>query len=397
MLGAATLGFQCNPSGNGSCYLSGLPIRFNLKCQAGECTQPAGATAAGAGARRGRVTAGTAGAGGPPAGVFPKVAVIAAVPIVLLTLIGAALAAEVFAARRLFGAGMGGRGGEGGKGGEGGGGAKGGKQLEAFDKDEAALELAFAPAPAPHHHHQQHKRGAAGGALDAAVSVTAAAAATAAAHPISMPSDEPRPSAFCFEIASCSVPSGSVAPGGGGGGGGGSATSGALAGFSRLLPPRSGGGKASAPAAGGATAGGATAGGGGCSRSRRKLLLSNISGVVQEGEVLGVLGPSGSGKSTLLSILSGSTESIGAGAKVDGWVSLGGERRRRALRRATAFVPQRDVLLPALTVEECVRYSALLRLPRSLGAEQVQVRGGIAGLAWFGLVWGRAQQNGLFP
>jgi ABC-type multidrug transport system ATPase subunit len=106
----------------------------------------------------------------------------------------------------------------------------------------------------------------------------------------------------------------------------------------------------------------------------RKVLLHGISGVVDEGEVLGVMGPSGSGKSTLLSILSGAVESVGAGARVDGAVSLGGERRRGALRRVTAFVPQKDVLLPALTVEECVRYSALLRLPGSLSPGEIQVR-----------------------
>jgi ABC-type multidrug transport system fused ATPase/permease subunit len=105
----------------------------------------------------------------------------------------------------------------------------------------------------------------------------------------------------------------------------------------------------------------------------RKVLLRNISGTVEEGDVLGVLGPSGAGKSTLLSILSGATESVGTGARVEGSVTLGGEARRSVLRKVTAFVPQKDVLLPALTVEECVRYSALLRLPRSLGAEDIQV------------------------
>jgi ABC-type lipoprotein export system ATPase subunit len=42
--------------------------------------------------------------------------------------------------------------------------------------------------------------------------------------------------------------------------------------------------------------------------------------------------------------------------------------------QVTAFVPQKDVLLPSLTVEECVRYSALLRLPLDTPAATVQVR-----------------------
>jgi hypothetical protein len=48
--------------------------------------------------------------------------------------------------------------------------------------------------------------------------------------------------------------------------------------------------------------------------------------------------------------------------------------RARALRKVTAYVPQKDVLLPTLTVEESLRYSALLRLPKTLTAQQVGPR-----------------------
>lgn len=78
-------------------------------------------------------------------------------------------------------------------------------------------------------------------------------------------------------------------------------------------------------------------------------------------------GPSGSGKSTLLSILSSSRAGLPEGSSIGGTVTLGGVSRASTLRRATAFVPQTDVLLPALTVSECVQYSALLRLPASMG------------------------------
>jgi len=107
---------------------------------------------------------------------------------------------------------------------------------------------------------------------------------------------------------------------------------------------------------------------------KQKVLLYGVTGGISQGEVVGVMGPSGAGKSTLLSILSGATESVGAGARIEGTVTLGGEGRRSILRKMTSFVPQKDVLLPALTVEECVRYSALLRLPRDLSADEIQER-----------------------
>jgi len=115
-------------------------------------------------------------------------------------------------------------------------------------------------------------------------------------------------------------------------------------------------------------------GSGGGGREGEKVILQRVSARAMEGEVMGVMGPSGSGKTTLLSILSGSLESIGAGSRVTGEISLGGEKKRSAIRKVTAYVPQKDVLLPALTVEECIRYSALLRLPRSTTAAEVQER-----------------------
>lgn len=41
-------------------------------------------------------------------------------------------------------------------------------------------------------------------------------------------------------------------------------------------------------------------------------------------------------------------------------------------------MPQEDALLSTLTVAECLTYSALLRLPRHIKPEQLQVRQGAA-------------------
>lgn len=40
-----------------------------------------------------------------------------------------------------------------------------------------------------------------------------------------------------------------------------------------------------------------------------------------------------------------------------------------------AYVPQSDVLIPSLTVQECLRYSALLRLPPDTSPLTLQVGG----------------------
>lgn len=106
---------------------------------------------------------------------------------------------------------------------------------------------------------------------------------------------------------------------------------------------------------------GLTAGG-----ARWKTILHGVSGKARAREVAGILGPSGSGKSTLLSALTGSL----AGDprwRARGRVCLdGAPAGARALAAATALVPQDDLLMRSLTVEECLLYSAALRLPPAL-------------------------------
>lgn len=58
-----------------------------------------------------------------------------------------------------------------------------------------------------------------------------------------------------------------------------------------------------------------------------------------------------------------------------------------------AFVPQEDALLSTLTVAECLTYSALLRLPRHVKPEQLQVCQGAA-LLLCCTVWGHVCSPG---
>ncbi|KAJ1267452.1 hypothetical protein BS78_07G057000 [Paspalum vaginatum] len=99
--------------------------------------------------------------------------------------------------------------------------------------------------------------------------------------------------------------------------------------------------------------------------AREKTIISGMSGVVRPGEMLAMLGPSGSGKTTLLTALGGRH---GGGALLSGKVTYSGQPFSGAVKRRTGFVTQHDVLYPHLTVAETLWYTALLRLPRALGA-----------------------------
>eukprot|EP01026_Neomeris_dumetosa_P043685 TRINITY_DN3670_c0_g1_i2.p1 TRINITY_DN3670_c0_g1~~TRINITY_DN3670_c0_g1_i2.p1 ORF type:complete len:861 (-),score=96.45 TRINITY_DN3670_c0_g1_i2:406-2988(-) len=106
----------------------------------------------------------------------------------------------------------------------------------------------------------------------------------------------------------------------------------------------------------------------------KKILLHEVYGVALSGEVMGVMGPSGSGKTTLLSILSFQSQDLSSSSIVGGSIQLGGETRSNILRKVIGFVPQFENLLPTLTVEETVRYAALVRLPLNLTPAQINGR-----------------------
>lgn len=103
-------------------------------------------------------------------------------------------------------------------------------------------------------------------------------------------------------------------------------------------------------------------------------ILHGVSGVASSGELVALLGPSGSGKTSLLGALAGrqTAEALDPRARVRGRVSLLGADGR-PVPSGVAFVPQDDALLGALTVEESVRYAALLRgVPPAAAAGRVR-------------------------
>ncbi|TFK45642.1 hypothetical protein OE88DRAFT_1669039 [Heliocybe sulcata] len=100
-------------------------------------------------------------------------------------------------------------------------------------------------------------------------------------------------------------------------------------------------------------------------RSRRdngysddKVVLDSVSGRVEPGQMMAILGPSGAGKTTLVEILAGKNK-VG---HTSSSVSFPSSKAHPQI----GFVPQQDVLPPTLTVFEALLFAARLRLPESV-------------------------------
>ncbi|GAA5876426.1 hypothetical protein JCM1840_006022, partial [Sporobolomyces johnsonii] len=102
-----------------------------------------------------------------------------------------------------------------------------------------------------------------------------------------------------------------------------------------------------------------------------RRVLDSVSGAVQPGEIMAVLGASGAGKSTFLDILARKSKR----GTVGGEILVNGRKVDDAeYRRVVGFVDQEDTLMGTLTVYETVLYSALLRLPRDMSFEDKRMR-----------------------
>jgi ABC-type multidrug transport system ATPase subunit len=108
-----------------------------------------------------------------------------------------------------------------------------------------------------------------------------------------------------------------------------------------------------------------------CVTIGEKKILNGISGGCKSGEVLAVMGPTGAGKTTLLTCLSHRMSYVGQ-------VRYGTESWNSNLKKKVGFVEQEDIVLPALTVHQSLKFSAALRLPGSMNqAEKMQRVGSV--------------------
>ncbi|ORY79351.1 hypothetical protein BCR35DRAFT_291656 [Leucosporidium creatinivorum] len=102
-----------------------------------------------------------------------------------------------------------------------------------------------------------------------------------------------------------------------------------------------------------------------------RLVLDSISGAVEPGQIMAVIGASGAGKSTFLDLLARKSKT----GSVTGDILVNGKKVDNSeYRRVVGFVDQEDTLMGTLTVYETVLYSALLRLPRDMSLEDKKMR-----------------------
>ncbi|KAF2101114.1 ABC transporter-like protein [Rhizodiscina lignyota] len=97
-----------------------------------------------------------------------------------------------------------------------------------------------------------------------------------------------------------------------------------------------------------------------------KPVLSNITGEISRGSLVGILGGSGAGKSTFVNVLMGKQKHTGS-------VKVNGVRDKLShYKKIIGYVPQDDIVLAELTVRENILHSARIRLPSNWGDREIQ-------------------------
>ena len=97
-----------------------------------------------------------------------------------------------------------------------------------------------------------------------------------------------------------------------------------------------------------------------------RCLLSHISGWVKPGTLTALMGVSGAGKTTLLDVLA---QRVSMGV-ITGDMLVNGKPLDSSFQRSTGYVQQQDLHLETTTVREALRFSAMLRQPKSVSKKE---------------------------
>lgn len=100
--------------------------------------------------------------------------------------------------------------------------------------------------------------------------------------------------------------------------------------------------------------------------TKQRQILDEVNILARPGELTAIMGPSGSGKTTLLELISSRVH-----GNTTGEILINGAPvTRRVMTKIAGYVKQKDILLPSATVRESIEFSAKLRLPAKIKAEE---------------------------
>ncbi|KFQ71376.1 ATP-binding cassette sub-family G member 2, partial [Phaethon lepturus] len=106
-----------------------------------------------------------------------------------------------------------------------------------------------------------------------------------------------------------------------------------------------------------------------CQKTADKEVLRDVNGIMRPG-LNAILGPTGSGKSSLLDILAARKEPHG----LSGDILINGAPQPANFKCTSGYVVQDDVVMGTLTVRENLKFSAALRLPKSVKEQEKNER-----------------------